>query len=91
MSYKILPYSYNQASKLGVSIRSSTRKNKKIDVFKDNVYITSIGQLGMMDYPTYIQHNGISYAEERRKLYKQRHKKDDVVGTRGYYALHILW
>ena len=91
MTYHILPYSYNKAKTLGVTIKPSNYKDKKIDVYKNDKYICSIGALGMMDYPTYIKEKGKEYAENRRKLYKLRHSKDNVKGTRGYYALHILW
>ena len=33
--YKILPYSYKQARRLGVKIKPSTVKGKKIDVYKN--------------------------------------------------------
>ena len=91
MPYHILPYSYNQAKTLGVTIIPSKYKGKKIDVYKSNKYICSIGASGMMDYPTYIKENGKVYAEDRRKLYKIRHYKDNIKGTRGYYAMNILW
>ena len=89
--YEILPYSYSQAMKLGVTIKPSSRKGKKIDVFKDNKYVCSIGSLKMMDFPHYIKEKGIQYAEFRRSLYHLRHKKDNVVNTAGWYALNILW
>ena len=91
MPYHILPYSYNQAKTLGVTIKPSNYKGNKIDVYKNNKYICSIGSLLMMDYPTYIKEKGKEYAENRRKLYKLRHKKDNIIGTRGYYAFNILW
>ena len=31
--YKILDYSFNKAKELGVDIKPSTKKNKKIDVY----------------------------------------------------------
>jgi hypothetical protein len=89
--YKITDYSYNQADKLGVDIKPSTNKNKKIDVFKDGKKISSIGGKGYKDYPTYLKIDK-SLAEERRKLYKIRHEKDrNVKGSAGYYADKILW
>ena len=91
MPYKILPYSYHQAERLGVSIVPSKRKGKKIDVYENGKYICSIGALGMYDFPTYMEYKGKEYANERRLLYHMRHKKDNVVGTAGWYALRILW
>ena len=94
MVYKIKPYSYEKAKKLNVEIKPSTRKDKKIDVYKDKKYICSIGDIHYYyyDYPTYIQNNGLTYANERRKLYKIRHNKDrNVKNSSGYYSDKILW
>lgn len=87
--YNITDYSYRQAKALGVEIKPSTRKNKKIDVFKDGKKIASIGFLGMKDYPTYIKEKGRAYADERRLQYYIRHAKDNKLN--GYYAKKILW
>ena len=90
--YQIKEYSYNKAKLLNVKITSSTRKGKKIDVYKNGDYIASIGALGMNDYPTYIKKNGKEYANERRALYHQRHRKDlNKPNSAGYYAYNILW
>jgi hypothetical protein len=91
--YEISDYSYQRAKDLGVKIRPSTRKGKKIDVLDwNNQYITSIGALGMGDYPTYLKTKGKEYAEERRRLFRLRNKKNaEKLGSRAYYALKILW
>ena len=101
MSYTITAYSRARAKKLGVIIKPSTRKGKKIDVFK-NVKnakgeivlkkIASIGALGMGDYPTFIKTKGKEFANKRRKAYKSRHQKHrNIKGTNSYYADKILW
>lgn len=90
--YEITNYSYNKAKELGVKIKPSTNPKKKIDVFKDDKKVASIGAKGYADYPSYIKEKGKSYADERRRLYKIRHAKDkDVNGTAGYFADRILW
>ena len=89
-SYKILPYSFKQAKKLGVTISPSKNPRKKIDVYKNEEYICAIGDVNYNDYPTYLEKDK-ELAEKRRRLYHMRHKKDDVLNTRGYYALNILW
>lgn len=92
MTYKITKYSYNKAKKLGVTIKLSKNKTKKIDVFKNNRKIASVGANGMNDFPTYIKKYGLSYAKTRRRLYKMRHEKDrHNKGSAGYYADKILW
>ena len=93
MAYSITQYSYRQAKKLGVTIKPSEVKGKKIDVFnKKGEKIASVGYLGMNDYPTWIRKMGKDFADRRRKAYKSRHEKDrHIVGSAGYYADKILW
>ena len=88
--YQITKYSYDQAKKLNVEIKPNTNKKKKIDVFKNNSKIASIGAIGYNDYPTFIIKKGLSYANQKKKLYKLRHK-NDLNGKNGFYANKILW
>jgi len=89
--YNITDYSYKMADKLGVDIKPSDKKNKKIDVYKNNIKIASIGDINYKDYPTYLKEDK-KLANERRALYRKRHSKDlKVVGSPGYYASKILW
>ncbi len=90
--YTIKKYSYKKAKKLGVNIKPSTRKNKKLDVYKNNKKIASIGALGYGDYPTFIETEGLTSANNHRKKYKMRHNKDrHVKNSPGYYADQLLW
>jgi hypothetical protein len=101
MSYSITNYSRRQAKRLGVIIKPSTRKGKKIDVFKkvkgkDGKMVLkklhSIGALGYGDFPTFTKTKGKEFADKKRKAYKARHAKDrKVKGSAGYYADQILW
>lgn len=92
MTYQITDYSFKQASKLGVEIKPSKNKNKKIDVFREGKKISSIGATGYSDYPTYTKTKGKAYADKRRELYKTRHAKDrQVKGSAGFWADKILW
>lgn len=89
--YDILPYSKAKAKELGVTIKPSTKKNKKIDVFKNNELVASIGMLGYKDYPTYLKEDR-KIAESKRSAYKARHEADrKVKGSPGWYADKILW
>jgi hypothetical protein len=95
--YQITQYSYRKAKELGVKITPSHKKDKKIDVFRFDkktnnfIFLCSIGAVGYKDYPTYMKENK-QLAEERRRLYYIRHKKDaSIKGTPGYYAAKILW
>jgi len=90
--YQIKPYTYKNAKRLGVTVKQSTNKTKKIDIFKNNKKVASVGAAGMSDYPTYQQTRGLQYAKTRRRLYKIRHENDrHQVGTPGYYADQLLW
>jgi hypothetical protein len=93
MKYRITAYTKRQARKLGVTVKPSTVKGKKIDVDnKKGKKLASIGALGMMDYPNWIKERGKKYADGRRKSYKARHESDrHKVGSAGYYADKLLW
>jgi hypothetical protein len=92
MVYSIKDYTRKRAEKIGVVVRPSTNKEKKIDVIKNNVKIASVGAIGYSDYPTYIQTKGIDYANKRRKLYKMRHESDrHERWTNGWLADQLLW
>jgi hypothetical protein len=97
MAYKISTYTINQAKRLGVNVKPSRTKGKKIDVIKDGRKIASVGALGYADYPTYMamERKGLipkGTANKRRAAYKRRHTKDrKVKGSRGFYADQLLW
>jgi hypothetical protein len=55
MSYRIKKHTFEQAKKLGVTVKPSTVQGKKIDVFKNGTKIASVGALGYNDYPTFMQ------------------------------------
>ena len=90
--YSITNYTKQKAKKLGVSVKHSNNKTKKIDVFKNGKKIASIGALLYGDYPTFLLTKGKAYADKRRLLYKKRHEKNrHKKGSNGYYADKLLW
>jgi hypothetical protein len=97
MPYNITNYTYKQAKKIGVQIKHSTNKTKKIDVYKKGEKIASVGAYGMNDYPTYMKLKGNKYAKTRnaktrRRLYRMRHEKDrHEKWTNGWLADKLLW
>ena len=91
-NYVITKYSYDKAKELGLTIKLSQFTTKKLDVYKDNVYIASIGDSRYQDYPHYIKLYGQIYADSRRKLYRNRHKLNaDVRYSKQWLALNLLW
>ncbi len=90
--YKITKYTLKKAKKLGLEVKQSTNKTKKIDVYKHGKKIASVGARGMNDFPTYINKKGLKYAKTRRRLYRIRHNKDrHIKGSNGWLADKLLW
>jgi hypothetical protein len=90
--YRITEYSRQQAQKLNVDIKPSTKKHKKIDVYQQGKLVASIGDSRYLDFPNYVKLNGLAYAERKRSLYKMRHSKDRLKkNSPGFYADSILW
>ena len=99
-NYKIKNRQFQNAKKLGVELKSSTSKNKKIDIFKNNKKIASVGGVKSdgqfyMDYATYLTILPKKEADIKRNNYLNRHSKEpkmkDGKRTNSYYADIILW
>lgn len=91
MSYKIKPQQIAAAKKLGVTIKPSQAKGKKIAVFKAGEKVADIGALGYGDYWTYYAGDPF-LARAKRKAYQARHNgEQNKIGSPGYYAYYILW
>jgi hypothetical protein len=88
--YEISSYTKEKAKGLGVVVKPSIVKGKKIDVFKNDKKIASIGAIGYKDYPSYLKEDGKEIADKHRKLYKIRHAKDLKSGN-GFWANKLLW
>ena len=84
--YNITEYSKNQAKKLGIKIKPSLKKFKKIDVYdKNDKFITSIGDSRYSDYAT-------SGDKEQRRRFKLRFDKSrKVVGSNAWFSDRLLW
>ena len=92
-NYLITQYSYDQAKKLNLIIKSSKNKNKKIDVYNiSDEFINSIGDIRYNDYPSYLSTYNKQYADERKRLYHIRHQKNiNVINSKQYLAANLLW
>lgn len=97
MSYPITAEIKKRAKTLGITVKPSSVKAKKLDAFKDGVKQSSFGAKGYKDYHLYKKEEGVAVANQKRKQYKQRHEKDRHVKyrngklTAGYLADKILW
>ena len=75
----------NNANALGVQVKKSTKKHKKLDVFRSNQKLASIGD---KRYTDFLQTSD----KEQQKRYKSRHQRTRVKeGTPSFYADRILW
>ena len=104
--YIIKQYSYDRVKELNeklgseiYSIKKSKTKFKKIDIYRYNEKIASIGAIKKngvpyLDYPSYIETMGQKYADRRRKLYYARHTEPDVIDgevSNEWFSKWILW
>ena len=91
MSYRIKPGQIASAKKLGVTIKPSEVKGKKIAVFKNGEKVADIGAIGYSDFWTYYAADPF-VARIKRDHYRARHKgEQNKIGSPGYYAWYILW
>ena len=91
-NYVITKYTYDKAKELGLTVKVSKFPLKKIDVYTDNIYLTSIGDARYNDYPNYIIIFNKEYADKRRNLYINRHKQNaNVKYSKQWLALNLLW
>jgi hypothetical protein len=93
MTYKITRYTFKQAKKHNLLVKPSTKHGKKIDVYTHSGdFLGSVGAYGYNDYPNYIKKYGLSYANSRRRLYRQRHSRDRKKKySKGWLADVLLW
>ena len=84
MGYDIKRVKAN-AARLGVDVRKSRAKGKKIDVIRSGKVVASVGAIG---YDDFTKHRD----EKRKKNYKKRFEKTrHKKGTASYYADQLLW
>ena len=93
--YIINDTQYNIAKQLGIEIKPSTRKNKKIDVYLNNKYYRSIGSLGYNDYYSYLDIDKNLAYKKRKNYHKRMNKNNDYydngLPTPNLLSKLILW
>ena len=91
-NYIITKYTYNKSREFGLTVKVSTNPLKKIDVYKDNIYIASIGDSRYNDYPHYCLIYNKEYADKRKLLYINRHKRNATIKySKQWLSLNLLW
>ena len=86
--YHIRDYTKRRAEQLNLHVEPSHNPKKKMDVYHDGKLIASVGDINYKDYPTYLEEDGRSKADERRRLYHLRHTKNTLNER---LALYLLW
>jgi len=86
--YNITDYTKKKAKEINVEVRPSKNPKKKIDVYRKDVFLHSIGAVGYKDFPTFTKEEGREFADERRRLYHIRHKEETLGGL---LAKWLLW
>jgi hypothetical protein len=89
--YEITSWTKRQAKRLGYKVKPSTNPKKKIDVFKDDKKVGSIGAKNYGDYGTYLKTKGKDFADKKRKSYLARTKWCDKPNTDCRLARTLLW
>ena len=75
-----------KAARIGVTVRPSRSRHKKLDVFDRSG--RKVASIGDRRYSDFNQHGDL----ERRRLYKARHARHrHRRGSPSYYADRILW
>ena len=93
--YEIFPYTFEKAEYYNVTVKPSTNKHKKIDVYNaSGIKIAECGGKNYLDFPHYLKLEQAGeypkgYAYERKRLYKIRHKYDKLPA--GIWANRLLW
>ena len=95
MTYRITGHTKKQARQLGVTVKPSSRQDKKIDVIKAGKKVASVGDKKYPDFGTYLNMEAKGQVKkgtafDRRRAYKARHGKYPV-GSAGYWADKLLW
>ena len=94
-SFKRLDYMSKRLKSNAFSIQPSTKKSKKIDVLIRGRVIASIGDINSMDFPQYLEKDGMEFAVKRREAYYNRFSrlpniKDNEI-TNMFWSRWFLW
>lgn len=89
MPYEISDKQYKIAKELGIHICISENPRKKIDVYKNDEYICSVGAINFRALKELIELYGRDEAYRKRSLYLSRHKSACDMKT--IYEIRLLW
>ena len=84
--YKLLDIEQADDNKHKYKVRILNEKTNRIKTIK-------FGSYDMMDFILWNKKEGKEYAEKRKELYINRHKKEDWtdITKAGFYSRYVLW
>lgn len=96
MGYRIKARTRSRARMIGVTVKPSSSKGKKLDVYKKGEKIGTVGATGYKDYPTYLELEKKGKvpkgtAAKKKKQYKARHVHRKKRWTNAWLADQLLW
>lgn len=101
-TYTIKQYSMDRIQELNsklntsdFSIKLSEDPNKKLDVYLRDKKIATIGDINLLDFPSFVEERGIEFANKRRDAFNSRFKrlpdiKDGKIQTI-WWTKYLLW
>lgn len=73
-------------------LKYSDPKKKNPKAIVGSKKVASIGDINYPDYAYHMKTEGKTYADERRRLYRLRHKGEDKKkGTPAFFSWYLLW
>jgi hypothetical protein len=84
---------FENAKELGIKIRPSCNRHKKLDIFDyHNNFIFSIGNSSKLDFYQLIHKIGFEKAFEKRRKYRIKNWKNQFdLYSKKYYVYWLLW
>tara|TARA_R110000787_G_scaffold273511_1_gene381246 strand:- start:1054 stop:1374 length:321 start_codon:yes stop_codon:yes gene_type:complete len=77
------------------NIKLSKDPSKKIDVFLREKIIATIGDINLLDFPSFVEERGIEFANKRRAAFYNRFKRlpdiQDGKITNMFWSRYLLW
>jgi len=89
-NYVVFPEQHELAKFFGVTLKSSSQKRKKIDVFKNDELLCSIGAINFEDmYQMRARGEDKEIINEKKEKYRRRHQYKN--SEEAYFSIRLLW
>lgn len=95
--YRITERTRQIANELGLTVKPSKRKTTKMDVYRNDFLVASVGKVDELDYATALEMEAEGKlrqgtAQKWREFYIVKNMCQEVLyGTPSYYEFNLLW